>query len=198
MTEKRELARLIKRIQKGDADAFGQLYDRFHGPVYSYVLRQVGKPADAEDITSTVFLYVLEKIDGFTWRGAGFAAWLFRIARNDVLDHFRRHGTGAREIALPEDMLERPSGVLVEEQFETATEERRLLCAINGLSEEQRQVVLLKLMMNFSNRQVGEVLDKTEGAVKALTHRALQALRKEMEKQEGDPGSGLSVNGEAS
>lgn len=198
MSEKRELARLIKRIQKGDADAFGQLYDRFHGPVYSYVLRQVGNPADAEDITSTVFLYVLEKIDGFTWRGAGFAAWLFRIARNDVLDHFRRHGTGAREIALPEDMLEQPSGVLVEEQFETVTEERRLLCAINGLSDEQRQVVLLKLMMNFSNRQVGEVLDKTEGAVKALTHRALQALRKEMEKQEGDPGSGIGVSGESS
>lgn len=185
MTEKRELARLIKRIQKGDVDAFGQLYDRFHGPVYSYVLHQVGKPADAEDITSTVFLYVLEKIDGFTWRGAGFGAWLFRIARNDVLDYFRRQGSGAREIAFPEDLLERPSGVLVDEQAEAASEERRLLCAIAALSEEQQQVVLLKLILNFSNRQVGEVLDKTEGAVKALTHRALLALRREMEMQEG-------------
>jgi RNA polymerase sigma-70 factor (ECF subfamily) len=185
LTEKRELARLIKRIQKGDAEAFGQLYDRFHGPVYSYVLRQVGRPADAEDITSTVFVYVLEKIDGFTWRGAGFAAWLFRIARNDVLDYFRRQGTGAREIAFPDEMLERPSGVLVEDQAETASDEQRLLVAIAQLSEEQRQVVLLKLMLNFSNKQVGEVLGKTEGAVKALTHRALLALRKELEKQEG-------------
>ena len=92
MTEKLELSRLIKRIQKGDADAFGQLYDRFYDPVYSYVLRQTGSRADAEDITAEVFLYVLEKIDGFSWRGAGFAAWLFRIARNDVLDHFRRLG----------------------------------------------------------------------------------------------------------
>jgi len=185
LTEKRELARLIKRIQKGDADAFGQLYDRFHGPVYSYVLRQVGRPVDAEDITSTVFLYVLEKIDGFTWRGAGFSAWLFRIARNDVLDYFRRQGTGARETAFPEDMLERPSGVLVEKQVETAADERRLLAAIAELSEEQQQVLLLKLMLNFSNRQVGEVLGKSEGAVKALTHRALLALRRAMEKQGG-------------
>lgn len=183
MTEKRELARLIKRIQKGDADAFGQLYDRFHDPVYAYVLRQTGSPADAEDITAGVFLYVLEKIGGFTWRGAGFAAWLFRIARNDVLDYFRRQGKNAREVTLTEEALGRPSAILVEDQAEAAWDERRLRRAIASLSEEQQQVMLLKLMMNLSNMQVGGVLGKSEGAVKALTHRALLALRKKLEEQ---------------
>lgn len=183
MTEKRELSRLIKRIQKGDADAFGQLYDRFYDPVYTYVLRQTGSRADAEDITAEVFLYVLEKIDGFSWHGAGFAAWLFRIARNDVLDHFRRLGRGARETAMTEEIMELPSAALVEDQANKAWDERELRRAIAELSEEQQQVVLLKLMMNFSNRQIGEVLDKSEGAVKALTHRAMLALRKRLEKR---------------
>ena len=97
MTEKRELVRLIKHIQKGDSEAFGQLYDRFHDPVYSYVLCQTGSPPDSEDITAGVFLYVLEKIDGFPWRGAGFAGWLFRIASDDVLCHFHRQGATSRE-----------------------------------------------------------------------------------------------------
>ncbi len=182
MTEKRELVRLIKRIQKGDAEAFGQLYDRFHDQIYSYVLRQVGSKSDAEDITAGVFLYVLEKIDDFTWRGAGFAAWLFRIARNDVLDYFRRQGTSSREIALTDEVADRPSELRVDQQAETAADEEELRQAIGQLSDEQRQVILLKLMMNFSNRQIGEVLGKSEGAIKALTHRALLALRKQMER----------------
>jgi len=184
LTEKRAVARLIKRIQRGDADAFGQLYYRYHDPVYAYVLRQTGSPADAEDITAGVFLYVLENIGGFTWRGAGFAAWLFRIAHNDVVDYFRRHGKGSREVTLTEEILERPASIRVEEQAEMAWDEQRLRDAITTLSEDQQQVVLLKLMMNFSNRQVGAVLGKSEGAVKALTHRALLALRKKMEPEE--------------
>ena len=182
MTEKHQLQRLIKRIQRGDVNAFGQLYDQFHDPVYSYVLRQTGSQVDAEDITASVFLYVLEKIDTFTWRGAGFAAWLFRIARNDILDHFRRQGKGAREIALSEEVMKQPSEILVEDQAEAAWDERRLRRKIADLSEDQQQVVLLKLMMNFSNREVGEIIGKSEGAVKALTHRALVSLRKQMEE----------------
>ena len=182
MTEKRELSRLIKRIQRVDAEAFGQIYDRFHDKVYLYVYRQTGSRTEAEDITANVFLYVLEKIDGFTWRGAGFAAWLFRIARNDVLDYFRKKGNGAREVALTEEIMEQPSRLRVEDEAEAAFDERRLRLAITELSEEQQQVVLLKLMMNFSNRQIGEVLGKSEGAVKALTHRALQGLRKNLDE----------------
>lgn len=186
MTERRELATLIKRARKGDAEAFGQIYDRYYDSVYAYVLRQVGTPADAEDITAGVFLDVLEKLDGFRWRGAGFAAWLFRIARNDVLDHFRRRGTKAREVSMTDETLEMPSGVLVENQAETAWRDRNLMASIDRLSDEQRQVVLLKLLVNFSNRQIGAVLGKSEGAVKALQHRALVTLRKIMEESVGE------------
>ncbi len=181
MSEKRELAKLVRRVQAGDVEAYGRIYDQFHDSVYSYVLHQVGAPADAEDITHGVFLDVLEKIDGFRWRGAGFSAWLFRIARNDVLDHFRRQGRMMRETAITEEVMDQPSRERVDLAAEAASDERELLAAIGRLSEEQRQVVLLKLVVNLSNRQIGEVLSKSEGAVKALQHRALAALRKMFE-----------------
>jgi RNA polymerase sigma-70 factor (ECF subfamily) len=183
LSEQRELARLVKRARKGDAKAFGEIYDRYHEQIYVYVLHQVGTPADAEDITAGVFLDVLEKIEGFTWQGSGFAAWLFRIARNDVLDFFRRRGRKSREITLTDEILELPARETVEGQAETAADERELLAAIGKLSEDQQQVVLLKLLANLSNRQVGEVMSKGEGAVKALQHRALITLRKFLEEE---------------
>jgi len=184
VSEKRELKKLIRRIQEGDREAFGTLYDRFFDSVYGYVLRQVGTPADAEDITAGVFLEIYEKIGGFTWRGAGFSAWLFRIARNDVLDHFRRRNP-ARETALTEEIENLPAATTVHQLAERNWTEQELLSAIDQLSEEQRQVTLLKLMLNFSNRQVGEILGKSEGAIKALQHRALLSLKKHLDEGMG-------------
>ncbi|MHB0866536.1 MAG: RNA polymerase sigma factor [Thermoleophilia bacterium] len=185
MSEKRELKKLVRRVQSGDLEAYGALYDRFFDSVYGYVLRQVREPADAEDIVSGVFLEVLEKIDGFTWRGAGFAAWLFRIARNDVLDHFRRRGNRSRETELTVGIDAVPAAELVESLAERSWDEQELRTAITRLSEEQQQVILLKLMLNFSNRQIGDVLDKSEGAVKALRHRAMFSLRQILTEAQG-------------
>jgi len=185
--EQHQLARLVKRVQKGDREAFGQIYERLYDQVYTYVLHQVGSPADAEDITAGVFLDALRKIDDFKWRGAGFSAWLFRIARNDVLDFFRQRGHW-QEAPIAAEVTEQPAAG-VEETAEAAWKEQELLQAISKLSEEQRQVVLLKLLINFSNNQIGEILSKTEGAVKALQHRALLNLRnilKENLKDEAD------------
>lgn len=184
MTEKSELRGLIRQIQDGDRDAFGALYDRFFDSVYGYVLRQVGSSADAEDITAGVFLEVFEKIGGFTWRGAGFSAWLFRIARNDVLDHFRQRSP-AKESALMEEIEQLPAAATVDQQAEKKWSAQELLAAITRLSEEQRQVVLLKLTLNFSNRQTGVVLGKSEGAIKALQHRALLSLREILDEGKG-------------
>ncbi|MHB1390141.1 MAG: RNA polymerase sigma factor [Thermoleophilia bacterium] len=185
MSEKRELKKLVHRVQSGDVEAYGILYDRFFDSVYGYVLRQVREPTDAEDIVSGVFLEVLEKIDGFTWRGAGFAAWLFRIARNDVMDHFRRRGSRSRETELTVEIDTMPATEMVEFQAERAWDEQELRTAITRLSEEQQQVILLKLMLNFSNRQIGEVLDKSEGAVKALRHRAMLSLQQILTEGQG-------------
>lgn len=179
MSEKRDLSRLIARAQNEDVEAFGAIYDRFFDSVYAYVLRQVGSATDAEDITSAVFLEVYEKIGDFQWRGAGFSAWLFRIARNDVRDHFRRTGRH-RHREIDAEIEEIPAQATVDQLVERSWSEQRLREAVDQLSEEQRRVILLKLALNFSNRQIGEVLLKSEGAVKALQHRALLALRESL------------------
>lgn len=185
MNEKRELKKLVRRVQSGDLEAYGMLYDRFFDSVYAYVLRQVREPADAEDIVSGVFLEVFEQIGGFTWHGAGFAAWLFRIARNDVLDHFRRLGSRSRDTELTVKIDAMPDAATVDSLAEQAWDEQALRQAITRLSEEQQQVILLKLMLNFSNRQIGDVLDKSEGAVKALRHRAMLSLRQILTEGQG-------------
>lgn len=185
MSKKKDLAKLVKRAQKGDPEAFGQIYEQFYDSIYSYVYRLVGKPADAEDVAAGVFLDLLEKIDRFSWSGAGFEAWLFRMARNDAIDYFRREKRRVMETGFTK-AVETPARDRVERLAEAAWQQRDLLRAIRRLPEEQQQVVLLKLLVNFSNKQVGEVLSKSEGAVKALQYRALKALRKIMEEKEGD------------
>ncbi|MHB9052865.1 MAG: RNA polymerase sigma factor [Thermoleophilia bacterium] len=191
LTEKKELAALVRRVQKGDLEAFEVIYERFFDSVYAYVFRQVGSHADTEDIVSGVFLAAFEKIGKFSWRGAGFAAWLFCIARYDVLDHFRRLGSPARKVALLEDAEQLPDQASVEKTAERKWDQQELRDAVDRLSEEQRQVVLLKLMFDFTNKQIAEVLDKNEGAVKALRHRALLSLRRILEGQEPGPKIGL-------
>lgn len=177
------LEELVERSQQGDISAFGRIYDRMFSKIYAYVYRQVGVRTEAEDITSTVFLNAFEKITGFTWQGAGFNAWLFRIAHNNVVDHHRRKGRPLAEIEIEEEILEHPAAVDIPLQIEKAWEEEELHLAIEELPEEQKQVVLLRLMMNFSNREIGEVVSKSEGAVKALQHRALTNLRKSLKGQ---------------
>lgn len=191
--KKRELVQLVRRVQKGNLEAFGVIYDGFFDSLYAYVFRQVRSHANTEDIVSQVFLDAFEKIGEFRWRGAGFAAWLFRIARNDVLDHFRRQGVRAREVALSEVVIEQlPAKSSVEDEMERKWDEQELLDAIDCLSEDQRQVMLLKLMLDFTNKQIAEVIDKTEGAVKALRRRALSSLRRILEGQETRPLTGLN------
>ncbi|MBK5225428.1 MAG: sigma-70 family RNA polymerase sigma factor [Thermoleophilia bacterium] len=186
--KKRELIELVRRVQKGNLEAFGVIYDGFFDSVYAYVFRQVRSHANTEDIVSQVFLDAFEKIGAFRWRGAGFAAWLFRIARNDVLDDFRRRGVRAREVALSEVVIEQlPAKFSVEDEMERMWDEQELLDAIDCLSEDQRQVMLLKLMLDFTNKQIAEVIDKNEGAVKALRRRALLSLRRILEGQETRP-----------
>jgi RNA polymerase sigma-70 factor (ECF subfamily) len=187
LPKEKELAGLVRRVQEGNLEAFGAIYDRFYDSVYVYVFRQVHSHADTEDIVSGVFLDVIDKIGEFRWRGAGFAAWLFSVARHDVLDHFRRRGSRAREVTLSEEIEEMPARVTLEETMERKWDKQEMRDALDGLSEDQRQVMLLKLLFDFTNKQIAQVLDKNEGAVKALRRRAQLSLRRTLEGQESEP-----------
>ena len=173
-----DLRALVERAQLGDRDALEDLYLLHFDRIYGYLHVTVGNRQDAEDLTTQTFLRMLESIGRFRWRSAPFSAWLFRIAHNLAVDHFR----ASRRVQLEAEVPEPPpdprtaADVGALESIGRAS----LLELIEGLSHEQRQVLTLKFVFNFSNREVGTILGKSEGAVKQLQHRALVSLQREL------------------
>jgi RNA polymerase sigma-70 factor (ECF subfamily) len=171
---------LVARGQQGDRDALEELYLIHFDRIYSYLHVSVGNRHDAEDLTTQTFLKMLEKIGSFKWQSAPFSAWLFRIAHNLAMDHFR-----SRRRWQPEEEVPEPPGqeeLSAEDEAMHSIGRASMLELIDGLSPEQRQVLTLKFVFNFGNGEVATILGKTEGAVKSLQHRALVSLQKQVEQ----------------
>jgi RNA polymerase sigma-70 factor, ECF subfamily len=176
-----ELRRLVERGQQGDREALEELYLLHFDRIYSYLHMSVGNRHDAEDLTTQVFVKMLESIGKFRWRAAPFSAWLFRIAHNLAMDHFRATRRWQPEEDVPEP--EPPEESAAEEEALEAIGRQSMLGLIERLSPEQQQVLALKFVFNFSNGEAATILDKTEGAIKSLQHRALASLQRQLEKQ---------------
>ena len=173
-----EVRRLVARGQSGDREALEELYLLHFDRIYSYLHMSVGNRHDAEDLTTQTFLRMLESIGRFQWRAAPFSAWLFRIAHNLAMDHFR-----AARRWQPEEEVPEPPGDAepsAEAQAMHAIGRQSMLDLIENLSDEQRQVLTLKFVFNFANADVATILGKSEGAVKSLQHRALASLQKQV------------------
>jgi RNA polymerase sigma-70 factor, ECF subfamily len=171
---------LVDRAQAGDREAFEELYLLHFDRIYGYLQMTVANRHDAEDLTNQTFVKMIESIDRFEWRKVPLSAWLFRIAHNLAIDHFR-----ARRRWQPEEEPPEPPGSEVrsaEEQALAAIGEESMLAMIEGLSEDQRQVLTLKFVFDFSNAEVGTILGKSEGAIKSLQHRALGSLQRRLAK----------------
>ena len=173
---------LVERAQRGDAEAFARLYEEHFDKIYRYIVLKVGSKADAEDLTEQVFLKVLESIASFRWRGVPFSAWLFRIARNLAIDHLRKKG---REGYLIEQSIYDFDPAAVAEKRLTI---EQLVIAVEGLTQAQRDVIALRFGAGLSTAETAKVVGKREGAVKALQHSALVALRKRLHRWRNDEG----------
>jgi len=176
-----DLKLLVERAQQGNRDALEELYLLHFDRIYSYLHMSVGNRHDAEDLTTQVFVKMLESIGKFRWRSAPFSAWLFRIAHNLAMDHFRANKRWQPEEEVPEpDPGERSAA---EEEALESIGRQSMLEMIGKLSHEQQQVLTLKFVFNFSNAEAATILDKTEGAIKSLQHRALASLQRQLQKQ---------------
>jgi RNA polymerase sigma-70 factor (ECF subfamily) len=170
---------LVRAAQAGDADAFGRLYERYFDRIYGYLAVHLGSPDEAEDAAGQVFLRALESLPRYRWTGVPVRAWLFRIAHNLVID-LRRHRTRHPVTSLVDGHVdERRLGDPTDWLAEKVTREA-LLAAVDGLTALQRQVILLKFGAGMSNAEAAAVLDRTEGAVKALQHAGLQSLQRRL------------------
>jgi RNA polymerase sigma-70 factor (ECF subfamily) len=170
---------LVERAQKGERAAIEELYLIHFDRIYSYLHMTVGNRHDAEDLTTQTFLKMLESIGRFRWQAAPFSAWLFRIAHNLSMDHFRSRRRWQPEEDVPEPHgAEEPSAELEAMQ---SIGRQSMLELIDTLSPEQQQVLTLKFVFNFPNADIAKILDKTEGAIKSLQHRALASLQKQIQ-----------------
>ena len=173
---------LVDRARQKDADAFGLLYDRFQPEIVRYLAHRTGDPDTAEDLAQQVFLKAWQAIPRYEARGVPFKAWLYRMAHNQMVDYFRtRRPTADLEgIDQPEE-AEAESIVLAAEM--SAALER----ALSRLSEDHRQVLTLRFLMEKSAKEIGEIMGRKEVTVRGLQMRALQALRREIDEMGGLP-----------
>jgi RNA polymerase sigma-70 factor, ECF subfamily len=170
-----DVRELVARAQRGDGSALEALYVGHVDRIYAYLAAMVGNRHDAEDLTVQTFVRVMESIGRFEQRSTPFEAWLFRIARNLAVDHFRRARRDEPAESLPREAPSQPSA---EELALSKLDHRGLLAHVRRLPQPQRQVLGLKFLLSLSNAETATALEKTEGAVKALQHRALESLHR--------------------
>jgi RNA polymerase sigma-70 factor (ECF subfamily) len=172
---------IIALARTGDPDAWGQIYRQFAGPVYGFFVHQVRDPEVAEDLTAGVFVEAIQAASRFSGSLAALRSWIFRIARNDLIDYWR-HARRVQSEAIDDvDDADLARAIPVDDPADAAissVNRSRLLAAVHRLSPEQRQVVLLRLAGDLSSSEIARVMGKSEGAIKALQYRALAVLRK--------------------
>ena len=170
---------LVERAQAGDAEAFGELYDRYVDLVYRYIYYRVGTSQLAEDLTSETFLRALRRISSFTWQGRDVGAWFTTIARNLVADHYKS-GRYRLEMTHEDVTLVGEASNMVEDSPENAVLEsmqnKVLLEAVKQLNAEQQECIVLRFLQGLSVAETAQAMGKNDGAIKALQYRAIRSL----------------------
>jgi RNA polymerase sigma-70 factor (ECF subfamily) len=165
---------------KTDSEAFGLLYERYVEKIYSYVYYRTGNQHDAEDLTAKVFFQALRHIPRYVQRGAPFSSWLYRIAHNLVANWHRDRGR-RQVISLDQLAFVAKQGEDGPFEHAAAGEQREaVLEAIRRLPADRQHLLILKFVERLPNSEIGEIMGRSEGAIKSLYHRTLVALRKEL------------------
>ena len=173
-------ARLAIEAAQKDPRRFAELYEENFERVYAFVGVRVRDRHEAEDLTSEVFHRALKNLPRFEWRGVSFAAWLFKIATNAIIDRAKRAAKSREPLELEIDIAD-PAG----DTLEGAHERARLFRLVDGLPADQRRVIVMRFAGQKTIREIAQEIRRSEGAVKQLQLRALQNLRARLSKENG-------------
>lgn len=173
---------ILAHASNGDRDAFGQLYERYVERIFNYVYYRTGNLHDAEDLTARVFQRAMNHIRNYTDRGVPFSAWLYRIAHN-LVANWHRDRSRKQEIPLDDLPVIPTKGDHPERNLVRSQEQEALLRMIRRLPAERQNLLILKFVENMSNAEIGQIMGRSEGAVKSLYHRTLLSLRDQLEDQ---------------
>ncbi|MGD2163165.1 MAG: sigma-70 family RNA polymerase sigma factor [Anaerolineales bacterium] len=171
-------ADLIKLAQHGEVEAFGQLYERYLDRIFRYVRSRVGQEHVAEDITELVFLRSFESLDSYEERGHPFSAYLYQVARNLLVDHYRQPDD---EVPLQKVQNTEPSDGDSEKLAIQSERLEVLVEALAQLPDEYQEVIRLRILMQLPTADTAEWMNRSDGAVRVLLHRAMKALKRQAE-----------------
>jgi RNA polymerase sigma-70 factor (ECF subfamily) len=170
----------LAAASRGDKDAFGVLYERYVDRIFNYIYYRTGNVHDAEDLTARVFYRALNHIQNYTDRGLPFSAWLYRIAHN-LVANWHRDRSRHQEIPLAETPTLRYKGAAPETAVVQTQDQEALLRIIRHLPRERQHLLILKFVEHLSNAEIGQIMGRSEGAIKSLYHRTLLALRDDLD-----------------
>lgn len=176
-----DIRRLVNKAINGDVEAFGELYSVYLDRIYRYVFYQVNNKVIAEDLTEEIFIKAWRGIGKYKWTGQRFTAWLYRIAHNHVIDHFRtsrQHQPLKGEIPSDDNQPQ--------QELEIKQMQQSLLRAISSLPQQQKQVIILKFIEGLDNRAIEQTMGKSQGAIRVMQMRALAALRRILNEEMGE------------
>src|SRR5215213_510719 len=171
------IERFVEAAKDGDPEAFGALFDHFYAPVYRYVAARVGRPSDAEDLAQLVFVKALEALPRYELRGVPFGGWLFRLARNVVIDHVR---TRREHVTLDIIVQQSTEDDGPDELAVLRQDMDSVACALRRLTPEQREAIQLRFFAGLSAKEAAEAMGRQEGTVRGLQFRGIAALRREL------------------
>lgn len=173
---------MVTRAAKGDAAAFATLYENFLDPIYRYIFVRVRTPELAEDLTQTVFLKAWQALPKLAEREHSFSSWLYTIARNTVIDHWKKK----KDVPINDDNPiwhtvadERPNPHEIAIQGEEA---KKALLLLDVLTNEQRELITLRFIEDKTTEEIATLMNRRPDAIRALQYRALKALREEQNK----------------
>jgi len=174
--------KLVSRAKEGDASAFEKLYHHYVVPIFRYIFFRVQSQKDAEDLTQTVFLKTWKALPNFQRRANPFSSWLYKIAKNTIIDYYKKK----KEVILDkpiEDLKLIKDGKFSSLEIIEQKERAKIIHqAIMQLSEEQQEVITLKFIEGLSNKEIAQLMQKSEEAIRALQYRGLKALREKLKK----------------
>ena len=168
---------IIKDAVRGDTAAFGLLYDHYQPAIYRFVVVKVGRREDAEDITHQVFMNAWQNIKQYRHRGHPFSSWLYRIARNQVIDHYRAHKDNVSIESIEIDQLGIAATSSSQADLSLKLDLEKVMRALRKLKQEYQDIILLRFVEELSIREAAAAMKKSEGAVKLMQHRAMKELK---------------------
>ncbi len=177
--------KLVENAVRGEASAFGLLYDYYQPKIYRFVLIKVGRREDAEDLTHQVFLNAWQNIKSYKNLGFPFSSWLYRIAKNQIIDRYRTKKIELGLESADAENISDPSSESVEKNLEERMWLEKVVEAIRELKEDYQEVLIMRFIEDLSVKETAAAVNKSEGAVKLMQHRAMKELKKHVKEKHG-------------